>query len=66
MLLTQEKKVHQCQTREPIQVLSWLQLGDKDDFTESDTEAAFEDSAKDEARMRSKLVQASIYRKQAR
>ena len=43
------------------------QLGGQDDFTESDTEATFEDSAKDSsfAHIRSTTVQASSYREQA-
>ena len=43
---------------------SSAQLGGQDGFTESETEAAFEDSAKDEAQKSSTPVQASSYRKQ--
>ena len=44
---------------------SSAQLWGQDDFTESDTEVTFEDSAKEEARIRSTPVQASSYREQA-
>ena len=44
---------------------SSAQLGGQDDFKESDTEATFEDSAKDEAHTSSTPVQASSHREQA-
>ena len=44
---------------------SSAQLGGQDDFTESDTEATFQDSAKDEAHIRSTPIQASSYLEQA-
>ena len=44
---------------------SSAQLGGQDDFTELDTEATFEDSAKNEARIHSTPVQASRYHEQA-
>ena len=43
---------------------SSAQLEDQDDFTESGTEATFEDSSMDKARIRSTPVQASSYREQ--
>ena len=44
---------------------SSAQLGGQDEFTESDTEATFEDSAKDEAHISSTQLQASSHREQA-
>ena len=44
---------------------SSAQMGGQDDFTESDTEVTFEDSAKDEAHTSSTPVQASSHWEQA-